>query len=310
MATDYSELIPTSVVREVVQALQTQSAVIRLGNVTRIPTGEASVPILSTAPEAAFVTPTLGGRKPIATIEWSAAKLFAEEIAAVVAIPDAFLDDAGFPVWESVRPALSAAVAKALDQAVLFGVDAPASYPAGGIAAIAGPPAGGASTDTSDALDAAMTAIEASGLTPDGIASSAAIRSALRAEARTQMLSVADPIAYTFYGLPVQVVAPWDSAADDAIVGAWKTSLLVGLREDVTFELSTDGVLLDDTDTIVVSAFQDDVTLMRVHMRVGVAIGTPVGPDGTPTKPFQSAGWGAGAAAAATASSRRSSKAH
>jgi hypothetical protein len=306
MATDYEALVPTHVVSDVVDALQTESATMRLGRIIRIPTGEASVPILSTAPEAGFVTPRLGGRKPIATIEWSAARLVAEEIAAVTAIPDAFIDDAGFPVWPSVRPAMSAAISKALDQATLFGIDAPSSYPDGGVAAAA-QPAVGVEGEVADSLDDAMAVVEQSGLIPDGIASSAAIRPALRAEARAVQLSVMDPITYSFYGLPTQVVSPWDSGTGDAIVGAWKTSLLVGLRQDVRFDLSSDGVLLDPDGNVVISAFQDDVTLLRVFIRVGVAIGTPVGPDGTPVKPFQAASWTGSTRAASSA--KASSKA-
>jgi hypothetical protein len=52
-------------------------------------------------PEASWVA--AGGRKPLTTIEWSAAKLVPQEIAAVTFIPDQFIDDAGFRIWESVR---------------------------------------------------------------------------------------------------------------------------------------------------------------------------------------------------------------
>jgi hypothetical protein len=295
-APDYTNLVPESVVGEIVQALQEESAAIRLGNVIPIPTGVASVPVLSVAPQAAFVTPRYGGRKPATTIDWTAERLVAEEIACVLPIPDQFIDDSSYPVWDSVRPALASALAFTLDQAVFFGVDAPASYPTGGVAAPAQPPVGTAS-DTAGSLDAAMAVVEESGLEPDGIASSALIKQALRAEARNQMISVQEQIAYSFYGVPTVVVTPWDSSKGDAIVGAFGTCLLIGLRQDVTFQLSSDGVLLDDTGAIIVSGFQDDQTLMRVHMRVGVAIGTPTGPDGTATTPFKAAKWTSGTTA-------------
>ena len=69
----------------------------------------------------------------------------------------------------------------------------------------------------------------------------------------------------------------------------------------MTWETSHEAVLVDDTGQIVVSGFQDDQTLMRCRMRVGVAIGVPVGPDGTPTRPSRAAKWTTTGAAAATA---------
>ncbi len=102
-----------------------------------------------------------GGRKPLATIEWSSELLEAEEIALTSFIPDAFLDDAGFPVWESVRAAVGGAIALALDQAVLYGTGAPASYPTGGLHAIAGTALSG--TDALEAIDKAAAKIESSG---------------------------------------------------------------------------------------------------------------------------------------------------
>jgi HK97 family phage major capsid protein len=81
-------------------------------------------------PEASWVA--AGGRKPLTTIEWSAAKLVPQEIAAVTFIPDQFIDHAGLPIWESVRDEIGAAIGRTLDKAVLFGTDAPASFPVGG----------------------------------------------------------------------------------------------------------------------------------------------------------------------------------
>jgi hypothetical protein len=50
------------------------------------------------------------------------------------------------------------------------------------------------------------------------------------------------------------------------------------------FDISTDGVIRNPTTgAVTVSAFQDDVAIMRVYMRVGAVIGRPVlnKPDGT-----------------------------
>ena len=75
-----------------------------------------------------------------------------------------------------MRTEVAKAIGKTLDAAVLYGTGAPASYPPGGIAALAGAAQSG--TDALEAIDKAAGAIEATGLVPDGIVAGAAISSA------------------------------------------------------------------------------------------------------------------------------------
>lgn len=288
MATDYASLVPKEIVNALLGQARAQSIVLRLGNVRRMASGQASMPIVSFLPVAGFVNPTYGGRKPATKIEWTAQAIVAEEIACVAAIPNAFVDDAGFPVWEEVRGQFAGAIAKALDEAVLFGTAAPPTYPAGGLAGVAGAAVTGA--DALEAIDAAMAAVEASGALPDGIASGSAIGTALRQYLRSTMAPADQAPGQSIYGLPVATTPIWDSAEGDALVGDW-TYLLVGLREDVTFDRSEDAVIQDGTGAIIANAFQDDLTAFRCYVRVGVAVGRPLNDKSQPIAPFAMADW-------------------
>ena len=73
MATDWTNLIPTEVARDVIAAAEEQSAVLALGNTIVMPAGVVSVPVVSVAPTAVFVG--VGERKPVSTIEWTAERL-------------------------------------------------------------------------------------------------------------------------------------------------------------------------------------------------------------------------------------------
>ena len=53
------------------------------------------------------------------------------------------------------------------------------------------------------------------------------------------------------------------------------------MREDITFDLSTDGVLANPAGDIQVSAFQDDMTLVRVVFRAGCVLAKPLQADGS-----------------------------
>jgi HK97 family phage major capsid protein len=297
MATNYEDLIPAAVADDAIGAAAQESVVLALANVIRMPEGLESVPVVSVAPSVGFVT-TVGGRKPVSSIEWTAERLEPVELACTLAIPDAFITDAGFPVWESVRGELAKAIAKTLDQAVLFGTGAPAAFPTGGLAALAGAAQSGATAE--EAIDAALGVVEGQGVRPTGIASGLAILSALR---QSQMASGATPVAGAaelgLFGLPVETTVYWEDTAGDAVVGDW-TALVVGIRDDVSYDLSSDGVLIDDSGEIVVSAFQDDQTLLRVHLRVGVVVAQPVGAAGTPVVPFEFADWTDGTTVAAS----------
>jgi Phage capsid family len=287
MATDFESLIPTSVASDLIAAAEQESVAMRLGNVTTMPTGIESVPTVTVEPDAEWNA--LGGRKKATTIEWTALRLEAEELACILAIPQAWIDDNGFPVWDQVRGRVASGFAKRIDETVLFAVaPVPSSFPPTGVVGVAGTALTGA--DALDAIDKGLAAVEAQGLLPNGIASSSAIGSALRKEYRTIAVTPDTAPTSTLYGPPVAIAAYWDATKGDAIVGDW-TKLVIGVREDIRFETSDSAILQDAAGAILANAFQDDLVAMRCYMRIGAAIGLPVGSDGTPVEPFALVDW-------------------
>lgn len=282
---DASGLIPTSQSAELISAAVTQSAVLQLARRQPMPTGAASVPILAALPDAGFVG--VGGRKPFSDMGFTNEVLKAEEVAATVAIPQAYLDDAGINLWNSVRPELGAAIGRAVDNAVLFGAGAPPSFPAGGI--INGAPVIADATDAVETVNQAMAAVENSGLAVTGSAADMAVKSVLRGvrDTNNALLLGVDQVngnqVNTLYGVPIA----WnvlESATIDFVTGDW-TKLILGIRQDMRYETSSEGVIVDGAGAVVISAFQDDVVLMRVYMRLGCVLAKPVGPRGQ-TVPF------------------------
>lgn len=312
-ATDYANLIPGTVAGDLIRGVVEGSAVMRLARTTRVPAGVTSIPVVSVMPAAGFVA-ARGGRKPATVIEWSAEKITPEEIACVVGIPDDFIEDNTFPVWDEVRPLLAEALAIALDDAVLWGIGAPASFPVGGVEAVAGAPVTGPTP--LDAVNAAMSVVELSGLLPTGHAAGARAKPSLRMMRDgngnlVYLPAITAGAPDTLFGLPISFSQGFDGGTTaELLTGDW-TKLVVGVRQDIRYELSTDGVLTDGDGVVTANAFQDDLTLMRVYMRVGVAIGRPRNRAGALTKPFALAefGVGAGEPAAVAAGGDSSSRA-
>lgn len=53
----------------------------------------------------------------------------AEELAVLVPVPDSIASDADYDIWGEVQPRIQEAMGKAIDRAIFFGVNAPASWP-------------------------------------------------------------------------------------------------------------------------------------------------------------------------------------
>lgn len=286
------ELVPTNVVSDLFDAASTQSVVLSLANRQPMPTGQMLVPIIRTLPSTGWVN-GVGGRKPITNIEWSSDNLVPEEVAAVVGIPQAYIDDSGIPIWPAVRERLAEAIAFSIDAAVLFGDDAPPTFPTGGVVAGAG--AAFSDPDYSVAVNEAMSAVEGKGLNVTGHGADISVRGVLRGlrDVNGAFLYIPNVQAGVgaggqLYGVPIAFSGngAFDTSVADLITGDW-TKLVVGVRQDMTFDTSTDGVLTDDTGAVVANAFQDDLVLLRVYMRLGVVIGQPITRrTGAPVYPF------------------------
>lgn len=282
MVTFDPSLIPVEVQSAVIQAVTETSVALRLATTQPMPTASATIPVLGSFPTAGWITS--GGRKPMTQMNWTAESIHAEELAATIDVPTAYIDDAGFPLWDSIQPRMVEALALAVDEAVLFGTNAPATFPPGGVLAnsfaVALPAA--PQNDIAGLFNACLAHVEQQGLDPTSHAADVVTRSLLRGARTTTgdtlfVPSIAGGMPATVYGLPIAFSrgGAFDTTKAIDITGDW-TCLRIGIRQDVTVDTSAEATLVDSTGKVLVSAFQDDKIIMRVHMRLGAVIGKPV----------------------------------
>lgn len=276
---DFTGVIPPAFSTTIIEEATQQSAALTLG--TRLPMGTRTneMPIPKTFPKAAWANAPYGSRKPYTTMSLDVMSITAEEIAAVIAIPDTMVEDSSINLWNWCRPRLAEAIAVAVDQAVFFGIDAPASFPAGGISGAA--QTADAGVDVVDTVNNAMSLVEVQGLNVTGQTADIGVRGLLRSvrDATGAFLlgttqAATGPIQ-TIYGIPASFV-PLDPDGDFNYVAGAFNNLIIGVRQDIRYQMDSSGVLVDDDGRVIINAFQDNVTLLKVWARFGMAIVKPV----------------------------------
>jgi HK97 family phage major capsid protein len=285
---DFSGVIPPEQSSQIIQEAIRQSAALSLG--TRVPMGTKinNLPVPSVLPTASFVTAATG-RKPYTEVGLKPETLTAEEIAAVIAIPDAMIEDATLNLWAFARPLLSQAIAIAVDNAVFHGIGTPATWPAGGLwnNVNSGAPIAPV-LDAVETINQAMGAVEARGLVVNGHAADTGVRSILRgvrASTGELLLGETQVDGYSrpsIYGLPAAYTQFATGAQGlnvaDFLTGAFQY-LVMGVRSDVRFLIDPSGVIAStDGQQVLVSGFQDNVTPMKVWARFGCVVIRPVTP--------------------------------
>lgn len=285
-------LLPEEVSKSFLTNLQQGSVVLQ--NALRVPVARKQVrfPVLSQLPRAYFVNGDTG-LKQTTKQGWDNVTMTVEEIAVILPIPDAVSDDVDFDLFGESEKNLATAVAQAFDAAVLFGQDAPDTYPgaivtqavAKGLYVVRGTrPAteGGLAGDFSDLF----SKIEKVGYGVRNVVAPIPTRGLLRGVRDANGVLLQEINTAEVYGAGINYLESdlWeegaasetDIAASDveAIAGDW-SKLAVGVRQDVSFTILKEGVISDNAGKVILNLAQQDSKAIRVVFRAGVAIPNP-----------------------------------
>jgi HK97 family phage major capsid protein len=292
--TDVSATIPEAVANDMIGAATAESAALSM--FTRIPVSasQTRLPVLSALPVAYWVTGDTG-LKQTTEINWANKYLNIEEAATILPVPDAVVEDMTQNVWDQAMPYLTEAFGRLVDEAIFFGVNAPASFPTNINAAAAA--AGNNFTEATTAanggfmgdLDALYGLVEADGYDVNGFVAARNARTKFRAARGTdgQRLDAGRvggdlnsfdglPVAYPMRGL-----FPTGGAAGTNVrlfAGDWDRFVL-GIRRDITVDVFTEGVIQDGTGAIVYNLMQQDMTAIRLTFRMGWQVSNGINRD-------------------------------
>ena len=286
--TGAESLIPTQEANEIIQGAITQSAVLsrgrRLANMT---SRQLKMPVLDMLPIAYFVNSDTG-QKQTTKQEWDKKFITAEEIAVIVPIPEAVLDDSEYDIWAEVRPRITEAFGKVIDSAILFGVNKPSTWredvvatatKAGTVVTIG---AGDNLYDKIMSEDGVIAKVEDCGYFVNGHMADISMRARLRGLKNIN----GDPLfksdlqgstQYALDGSPMNF--PNNGAFDKSkalMISGDFSQLVYSIRQDITFKLFTEGVVQNTDGSIAYNLMQNDMVALRAVMRLGWEIPNPI----------------------------------
>lgn len=283
-------LVPVETANQIISNLPQQSAAMKL--FTHVTMGRLvqRQPVLSVLPIASFVSGDTG-LKQTSAAAWKGRDLTAEEIAVIVPVPEALLDDSSFDIWGEVQPLLTQAIGQKLDAAVFFGSEKPASWPTAIVpAAVAAANAvaqgtnatadGGIAADISDLFGL----VESEGFDVNGVVSKRAVRSLIRNARDSQGRQLAEVNINDWYGEPVTYAMGglWPAAAEGsnalAVAGDF-TQAILGVRQDITVKMLDQAAITDDTGKVILNLAQQDAVALRVVARFGFQVANAVTVD-------------------------------
>ena len=298
--TDLSGLIPEPVTKEIIQGVAAGSAVLQMGR--RLPnmTSRTQVMnVLDMLPMAYWVDGDTG-YKQTSKQAWDKKKIYAEELAVIVPIPEAVLADSGYDIWGEVKPRIVEAFGKKIDEAILFGTNKPGSWRDDILTTAT--KAGAVVKETDDRYgdimgeDGVIAKVEESGFLPSGALAAVKMRAKLRGmlDLNGRPIFKTDMQGSTQYaldGTPLffPMNGSFDASKANMIVGDF-SQLVYSIRQDISFKLLDQATIIDpESKEIIYSLAQQDMMALRAVMRLGWEIPNPVNafqPDKESRCPF------------------------
>ncbi len=281
-------LIQEQLIGTIQQKTPEQSIFMRLARkLPNMTSKQTRVPVLDMLPMAYWVNGDTGFKRT-SQQAWDNVWLVAEELAVIVPIPEAVVDDASFDIMGEVEPRVIEAIGQRVDQAVVFGINRPSGWGADIItrARQAGNNvAPGGAPDYFDLImgeNGVISKVEEDGYMVNGTMAAMGMRGKLRGIKGTDghpifKSDMQGSTQYALDGAPMYFPqnGSFDATIAQLIVGDFSQAVYA-IRQDITVKILDQGVIQDPTTKeIVYNLAQQDMIALRVVFRMGWALPNP-----------------------------------
>jgi len=254
-------------------------------NKTTLSSKTQRMPVLDVLPMAYWVGGDTG-MKQTTQMAWQNVIMVVEELACIVPIPIAYLDDAEVPLWAQVQPRITEAVGALIDSAVLWGINKPATW--GESVNVGAGKSGhfviqGTGTDLGQDVANLGQQMAQTGYTVNGFAAMPGMSWMLTGIRSAQGVPIYQPDMTgkpggRLYGYDMSEInnGSWVNPTAGALLLAGDfTKAIIGIRQDISFKMFTEGVISDDTGKVILNLMQQDAVAMRMVMRLAYATVNP-----------------------------------
>ena len=271
--------IPEPVANEIIQTAAEDSVVLKKARKARMSTKTLKTPVLSALPDAYWLSGDTA-LKQTTHVEWDNVVMTAEELAVLLPIPNAVVDDTNIPLWETCKPLLAEAIGRKVDLAAMWGIDKPASFPT---AMIPGAVAAGnvetAGTDLTQSIAALAGRVDEDGFIVNGFAAQPGFHWKMVGLRASDGHPIYDPNSRQLYGVGINEVrnGSWQATtpATHLVAADW-TKFVAAVRQDMTFDLFDQMVISDADGKVIFNAAQQDSKVMRLVFRLGFQVANPL----------------------------------
>jgi HK97 family phage major capsid protein len=284
--------IPTEEVGELLKVMPEESVLLKRARRQPMSTKTVKQTIMTTFPDAYWVDGDTG-LKQTTKQSFSQPTMTAEELAVIAVVPDAVIDDSSLPIWATLRPFLAEAIGKKVDQAAIYGIDKPASWPLalvpGAIAAGVITPGNLTATPADQRKDAGQLVADLglkmardAGANLSGLIAQAGTGWELDRIRDADRRPIYDGVAGALRGVPFDELknGAWSDVGtgDTAVplIGVDWSQVYIGIRQDITVKMLDQAVISDAAGKVIFNLAQQDAKALRIVFRVGYQAVMPV----------------------------------
>lgn len=277
--------VPTVQATDIIKTVTRNSSILRLSKVEVMESDNKTFPVFVSGPGAYWTDET--SRIKTDKAKWIFPQIVAKKLAVAIPVTNEKLKDTTINVFEELKPYIADAFQKTIDSACIFGTDSPFAHniyddALSNSMAIALGTNAKLDLDISDV----MALVEAKGFDINGFVADIGFKNSLRKlrDGNGNQLyyaGVATGNGYdTLYSLPIEFSRnnSWDNTKALCIGGDFKNYSIVGIREQISYKISTEGTFFGVTleDGKPLSLVENDMVAIIATMRLGFL---PVKPE-------------------------------